>query len=129
MVHEASDDAGAIFSALCDYYTASFTNDPVIGSRALRDLRNQKSFDPAADLFSNGAVWGAVLWKLRGEVTPEQADDIVFRWSRVLGNGKNIDARQAAESLAVVASVQSSALGESVERELAKRGVQDLFSK
>lgn len=91
-----------IRSALCDYYSASYRNDPQIGLRGaealgmkpgepIRDLSKNRSFEDLNKIMDpqgGGEIWGSAFWALRDKVGQSVADRLV------LDAWKNIDPKQ-----------------------------------
>lgn len=98
----ASSKIGAIGEALADYFTCSFTDDPLVGegsihlfqeafgkdrfpNNCLRNLKNSRSFkevDPklpeTTELHAVGEIWGGAFWEIRGLIGQELADKLLF---------------------------------------------------
>lgn len=86
--------AGAVASALGDYFSASFLDDPRISpvlakesglkEPYIRNLENQKRFDDHSlagwdEVHSRGETWGGAFWELRRLLGQEVADRLLFR--------------------------------------------------
>jgi hypothetical protein len=90
----AGEALSALEFGLADYFIASFTGNPVLGTELARALRrrpgfergfvrnldNQSRLDPAQDLgpHAEGEIWGAAFWQLRDILpTPGLADRVL----------------------------------------------------
>jgi Spy/CpxP family protein refolding chaperone len=89
-------------AGLADYFTCSFTNNPLLGEKSidvfrvqagegrfphpyLRNLDNNRSFDEVdpkdpqtTEPHNVGEIWGGVFWKLRSLLGQEAADKLIF---------------------------------------------------
>jgi hypothetical protein len=84
------DDApGAMNEAHADYFSATMSGDPVIGSYALsnaggmdmsRDLSALKTCpaDYIGEVHADGEIYGSALWAVREAIGAELADQIIF---------------------------------------------------
>jgi hypothetical protein len=86
----------AIESGLADYFPCSFSNDSRLGEASvavfhkpyLRNLDNRRSFKeiaaPNTEVHDAGEVWGGAFWAIRGIVSQEQADRLLFSaWGKL----------------------------------------------
>jgi hypothetical protein len=99
-----SEPAAAVESGLADYFTCSFSDNPLFGEESarvlklkgvwnkayLRTLDNARKFSelgPKPESHDAGEVWGAAFWDIRRALGREAADKLLFSiWASFKGS-------------------------------------------
>ncbi|MEW6710404.1 MAG: M36 family metallopeptidase [Candidatus Riflebacteria bacterium] len=81
-------ESGAIDEGQADYFSASLSNDPIIGEYIvaklnrpwLRNLTEKLHYpeDIAGEVHEDGKIWGCTLWDLRTALGAKVADQLIF---------------------------------------------------
>jgi hypothetical protein len=100
-----------IESGLADYFTCSFTNDPVFAENAakkvfkkaygfkqdyIRNLDNNLKFSnlpPNPHYQQLGEIWGGAFWEIRQLLKPEVADRLLFSTWKTMASSENLNDR------------------------------------
>ena len=129
------DDApGAMNEAHADYYSATMSGDPVIGSYALsnaggmdmsRDLSAMKTCpaDYGGEVHVDGEIYGSALWAIRDAIGAELADRVIF--DAMQGFTQTTSFETAAQATIERAAEESPEIGQAVEKAFQDRGLLD----
>lgn len=123
---------------LADYLVCSFKDSPVLAERAalvfrqtwgldrpyVRNLKNDTPFGDLEEPHAVGEVWGGAFWKIRGRLgKPKTERLLVDAWSRTKDFGEKPVSPAFAATLRQVVAESAPEQAETVDQELARRGV------
>ncbi len=123
--------SGAMNEGFADYFAASMSDLPVIGSyaltfagdQALRDLTKPRYCpdDLTTEVHADGKIIGSAMWAIRSALGPGQADAIILRALQSFTQTTNLD--QAGKLILAEAESEGVELAAKIEPILVKHGI------
>ncbi len=132
--HGVDSASMAMHEAHADYFAATMSDDPVIGSYALqvaagvdlsRDLSRFRSCpeDMVGEMHADGEIYGSALWAIREAIGAELADRIIF--DALLNFTPAMNFKIAAEMVLARAQQEGPEVSSAITQAYAERGLLD----